>query len=448
MQKQSAEHSTTRKQSSSHSKSFKEGLGTLVDEIQLAFQWQRPSILLAIHSSKLGQAKAQLALEKELIKIHKGVKWVKASSIIPDVISTMCKAAKQDEIVFFVSGIGNNKTGVNANIYRALNLHRELLVEQRIRVVFWLTEFEAANLPHHAPDFWAFRHRVVEFAPSHGIGKNAIPVGLLLWKDQVPLMGQKKLKNAIIRLEKILARLPQEEKDLTARLDTLLTLAHYCWLLGDSQKFLTYLAHASNLSEKYSQQHFQAWVLNVKGITSYELGEKNEASLLFKRSLTFEPNKSIFMINLSIALHAIGKNRDAIHALKQGIKQNNNDPKFWHMLGYLYLSTGKLKDGIEAFTKAKDIDQSNILYHYSLAICYYKDGQADSCEEEIKKIREISPKHDPLQRAYIALIDGKIIEAQEQLKQSLEKGEITKQLITRDPNLQILMSPYERIIFQ
>ncbi len=147
-----------------YSKAFKEGLAALNDEIQLAFQWHRPGILLVINNSKLGQVKVQQALERELIKTNNRVEWIKATDKSPDVIGVMCKISNRDEVVFFVTGIGNNADGlVSRKIYGALNLHRELLVEQHIRAVFWLTGAEAASLPYHAPDFWAFRHRVIEF---------------------------------------------------------------------------------------------------------------------------------------------------------------------------------------------------------------------------------------------------------------------------------------------
>ncbi len=142
-----------------------------MDEIALALQWQRPSILLAVHASKSEQTKAQQALEKKILKLNKKVKSIKAASKTPDVISTMCTTRNHSELVFFISEIENAKGLVNGNIYNALNLHREMLVEQHIRVVFWLTELEAEKLPHRAPDFWAFRHRVVEFAPIRGTKK-------------------------------------------------------------------------------------------------------------------------------------------------------------------------------------------------------------------------------------------------------------------------------------
>jgi hypothetical protein len=70
--------------------------------------------------------------------------------------------------VFFVTGIGRNDEPERRDIYRALNFHREMLVENRVILVLWLAAAEAAELPYLAPDFWAFRHRVVEFAPDRG----------------------------------------------------------------------------------------------------------------------------------------------------------------------------------------------------------------------------------------------------------------------------------------
>ena len=75
--------------------------------------------------------------------------------------------------MFFISGIGRNNDAGRGVIYRALNFQRELLVENRIILVLWLGTPEAAELALQAPDFWAFRHRVVEFAPDRGGTKKA-----------------------------------------------------------------------------------------------------------------------------------------------------------------------------------------------------------------------------------------------------------------------------------
>lgn len=149
-----------------HSKSFKEGVEILADEIELAVRWQRPSILLAIHAAKSEQPKAQRALGKAIQQLDQKVMAVRATPAAPDLITAMCKFNGREQAVFFASGLGKASDPANRRIFNALNMKRERLVEFGIRVVFWLTESEAAEMPYYAPDFWAFRHRVVEFASS------------------------------------------------------------------------------------------------------------------------------------------------------------------------------------------------------------------------------------------------------------------------------------------
>ncbi len=155
-----------------YSKAFKEGILSLMDEIKLAFQWARPSILVAVHhDGSAGQEKARVQLRKEIEAVGKKVRDIEADRENPNLIQSILKSAEQKNTVFFVSGIGGKGKSEKEDIYRALNFHREMLVDNRIVLVLWLASTEAAEIPLLAPDFWAFRHRVVEFAPDRGPGK-------------------------------------------------------------------------------------------------------------------------------------------------------------------------------------------------------------------------------------------------------------------------------------
>jgi len=158
-----------------YSKAFKEGISSLMGEIQLAFRWSRPSILVAVHKGSTGQEKARAKLKKELTAIGKKVRNIEANENNPHLIQSILKSGDYPETVFFVSGIGKNRDSGRREIYRALNFHRELLVENRIVLVLWLALPEAAEFPRLAPDFWAFRHRVVEFAPERGAANKVHP---------------------------------------------------------------------------------------------------------------------------------------------------------------------------------------------------------------------------------------------------------------------------------
>jgi tetratricopeptide (TPR) repeat protein len=424
----------------SHSKALKEGIETLKDELQLAFQWHRPSILLAVHNSKTGQLEAQKILEQEIIKTHKKVRHIKVGDQSPDVIGIMSNILNTDDTVFFVSGFESADGLFDGNVYKALNVRRELLVERLIRAVFWLTELEAANLPRLTPDFWAFRHRVVEFAPKRGKRNNPIPAGLFLWKDQISWADQNTQRNNLIDYQKILADIPNEESAITIRLETLLKLIHYSWLLNDPTQFSHYLNEASDLSENYTLPKLQAWILNAKAINLYEAGDKKNANLLFIQAMEHDPGNIALVMNTSIASHALGKNRDAIAIGKKATKANKNSPIPWRVLGYLYLSMGKMEDAISAMKQALVIDPVNIDTHYSLAVCYYKNGQLGNCADEILQTEKISSRQNVFQQAYASIMTGRINEVRIHIKQSLERGETTKQQILRDPNLQILLN--------
>lgn len=152
-----------------YSKSFKNGIENLRDEIQLALQWNRPSILFAIHNSIVGQTNSQRALEQGILNFNKNVKRIEVDDRSIDLIRTIIKTPDRENVVFFISGFENTNSNSKNDVYRLLNMQREFFVENLIRAVFWLTREEAEKLPHLAPDFWAFRHRAVEFAPTRGL---------------------------------------------------------------------------------------------------------------------------------------------------------------------------------------------------------------------------------------------------------------------------------------
>lgn len=156
-------HSSNKNKKLQQPESLEERVGMLFDELALAVQWDRPSILLAVYKSEFVCAQAQVMLQKKLTEIKQGVSRLTVRAEHSDVPMFLSKYPGRDKSVFFVTGLsfGGKQEGYPA--YRALNIRRELLVDYYIRVVFWITESEAADLPIHAPDFWSFRHRVIEF---------------------------------------------------------------------------------------------------------------------------------------------------------------------------------------------------------------------------------------------------------------------------------------------
>lgn len=430
----------------SYSKSFDEGLAILMEEIEMALQWNRPSILLAVMKSKVRSAEAQQSLARKIINKNKRVSFIEVGSENPDVIKIISESLDTKDVVFFVSGIEKADRESGGKVFRALNIRRELLVERQICVVFWLNEAEASDLTRFAPDFWAFRHRVIEFAPKHGTPKQFVPAGLFLWEKQIPWMDADAITNKITYYDEFLARLPKEDESATSKIETILKLVHYNWLLNDLNKVTLYLKHGFELLGRFPIPQYYAWILNAKGITLYEEGNKKDASLHFASALSHNPNNCMIMMNTSLSAYGLGRNSIASQTGRRSVKKDPASFHLWRVLGYLFLSMGKYKDAITAMISAREINPNDIDIYYSLALCYHKNEQSEECKKELSIAEKFSAPRSAIQDACLNILNHKTDQALEQLQYSIKHGAIGKHHISRDVNLHFLLDVQEYLI--
>ena len=165
-----------------HGKSFDDNIDILFDEILLAEQWGRPSLLLAVHKSKFGQDKAEKILEKRLVQEGFQIHRIVFNDERSDIAQLIRESGATPKSVFFISNLdwGGGREGRQA--YRGLNLHRELFVEEAIKAVFWLTVNEAGESA-------ALRAGLLGISPPRGgVRQSArgrercnLPAGILAW---------------------------------------------------------------------------------------------------------------------------------------------------------------------------------------------------------------------------------------------------------------------------
>ncbi len=135
----------------------------LTYEIMLAIRWDRPAILFAVYPTKEVMKRAQAALTHELKVVdQKTLLYDAGRAHNGDIPLRLSRKRNKSKTVYFIKGL---KSG-GEEALRALNIRREYLVENRVRVVFWLTEEEERLVIMLAPDFWAFRHQVVALPPE------------------------------------------------------------------------------------------------------------------------------------------------------------------------------------------------------------------------------------------------------------------------------------------
>lgn len=142
---------------------FKERVDIILDELSLGIRWERPSLILAVYRSEFIKNAVQSNLVKSLGESGQAICHYSIDKSHYDIPVDLKNHPDRRRTVYFVSGLQWGGGRGYSNAFRALNMHREYLVEANIRVIFWLTKIEAKQCAKFSPDFWAFRHKVVEF---------------------------------------------------------------------------------------------------------------------------------------------------------------------------------------------------------------------------------------------------------------------------------------------
>ncbi len=193
------------------SEPFQERIERLFRELRLAIKFNRPAILFAVYRSDLVRAEADAQLARKLTDLGQHIVRIQVSQTDYDVPALLANYPNRENTVFFVRNLrwGEDE---GREAYRALNIRREYFVEERLHAVFWLTETELRDLAIFATDFWAFRHRTVEFIdqarPDH-IERHASRLAWEAWGDGQ--FGDNTADKIELR-EKLLAELPETEE--------------------------------------------------------------------------------------------------------------------------------------------------------------------------------------------------------------------------------------------
>lgn len=425
--------------SASHGKTFAENLDILFDELSLATKWGRPSILLAVHKSRFGQDKAEKALEARLTQIGQSVARIVVSEGQADVARQIMSTAPQNRSIFFISNLdwGGGQDGMDA--YRALNLQREHFIEQGVRAVFWLTSAEATHLPRYAPDFWAFRHRVIEFVSQRAPGKIRLPAGALAWDVQKSVDPFESLEAGIRAREELLARLPRSLEALSTRVELHHSLGYLHWTAGKTQEAAQAFEAGLALAADHELPELKSRLLNGLGILGYESGEYAEALERFELGLRQLSSSPTLLLNLAACCCMLGRNQEAQATSKKALRSNPADADSWSRVGYLYNAMGKPDEAITAFRKAVELAPRSAAHHEALAVLYGMMEHPEDARHELEAAANLAGQSA---RTYLGILHEAILGDAETAWKLVEAAVATAQLarhqVRRDPNLALL----------
>ncbi len=343
------------------SESFEERIDMLFEELAFALQQQRPSILLAFYESEALRERAEHALEKRLAQIGQALVPFPADEKHFDIPRLLSERPDRDRSVYSVTGLSQGGGKEGANAYRALNIRREYFVDYAIRVMLWLKGAEAMALSRHAPDFWAFRHRVVEFQDSAEPEQVGMAAAAWAGSDQ-GFSGQAAGLDEQIKLnEARLAALSGQAGCMANRMDLLLGLAG--------------LYHA--------QKAYDQAIRRLK--QGLELArQRNDAARL-----------AAFWGKLGMVYLDLDQPYRAVRACRKAVRLNPQEAGLWSNLGHLYHIEKRFSDAIIAYREAVRLDPHDPLANSSLEACLHLSGKTNLAEKQKKPAQPNSREDKP-----------------------------------------------------
>jgi len=382
---------------------FAERVDRMARELGRAIRWDRPSILLAIYSSEFVRADAEAALEDWLREQGQEAALIQVTRPADaDVPLRLREWPDRDRTVFFVSGL---RWGAPTS-WNALNVRREYLVEDRIRAVFWLTEGEAAELPQRAPDFWAFRHRVVEFVEPPDVGRAVQKASEMAWAGFEERLSPEERQARIVFRERLLAELPDEPETTAARAELHYTLGGLCYWEREYETAREHFQAALNLAEWLENTQLQSWSLNGLGNVYRAQGRQEEAIAAYQRAIELDPALAHPHYGLGNVYSDLGRQEEAIAAFQRAIEL---DPTLAHPhtgQGNVYRDLGRQEEAIAAYQRAIELDPNDAYPYANLADIYATLGCYDEAINLYQKSAELEPRakpHNGLGNVYRAL---------------------------------------------
>jgi len=331
---------------------FEERVDRLFRELELAIRFDRPSILLAVYQSEIVRDDAEAALAAKLRDLNQAtIPYRISGEENADAPMALAQHPQRKQAVFYISGLrwGGGRDGRNA--YRALNFRREYFVDYRLRAVLWLTEQEAIALPRHAPDFWAFRHRTVEFVEPPAPERVVPQARELAWRDFEDRTLREDTEAKIELRQTLLRDLPEGDESLAARADLLYTLAGLHWAKGEYEQAIELWQQALSLYERMEDTPRQARCHNGRGNVYHDLGRYEEALEAYGRAIELDP--------------------------KYASPHNGR--------GNVYRDLGRHEEALEAYGRAIELDPNLVQPHYNLARLEAVRGNREAALEHLEQ---------------------------------------------------------------
>ena len=400
----------------------------LSNYLNRAHKHNKASILFALYLSEFLRSDMERSLSA-LLK-EQGLQVMGVDAGKHKDLPAFFSSTNSDDTVFFVHNIEKGFP----DALQFLNFKRENLVEDHVKVIFWVTEEELSRISREAPDFFAFRNRVVEFMELPHAGeirpalvefaldteyksldeiKRSIELKEILLTDlSTDTEMREYLLGALGRLYRQISRYEKSidcsgkalniARETGNRMDEgtfLGNIGNAYSDIGQVEKAIECYEDALVIAREIGDRHGEGNQLGNLGLSYSDRGQVEKAIMYHKNALTIAKEigdrhgEGANLGNLGLTHHTLGQVEKAIKhyedalVISKEIGDRRGEGIWLGNLGLAYRDLGKIEKAIECYEDAlviaKEIGnrRGEGAWLGSLGLAYYSYGQVEKAIE-------------------------------------------------------------------
>jgi tetratricopeptide (TPR) repeat protein len=379
--------------------SFHQKIKSACAEIELAIRWHSPMIIPVLYTTSHVFTDAIKLIEEELGAFEQVLAPIELSSRQKNLVEPV-QLNQTPNTIFSVSGFDEAGGEDQADAYRFLNLHREYFIEKNTRLFLWLKPEEFQKMTLYAPDFWAFRHFILDFTKNRATPKRSAKFeGLALdrFPWQVPAIN---IEDALAYRRKELSILPKNDEALIMRLDLCGQIAGLNFQKNSLADAKQILSDALQLFPNELLDPLKAKFLWALVTISIKEGLIAEAESLVQEAIDLAEPEVFSSITLAELQRKAGRNANALNIALKALEQIPEDAIGWNEVGNIYANLGRFDESIAAYEKAFSYlgDPKIQINQAMLLRSVGKDAESNAMLQEIscEDLRNISRRENSL----------------------------------------------------
>jgi len=133
--------------------------------------------------------------------------------------------------------------------------------------------------------------------------------------------------------------------------------------------------------------------LMTRGQGYLEKGDATNATAVYSKAVSLEPESVDAHLNLAIAHLVAGDNQAVIGQCQQALNLDHNSAAAYYLMGCAHLNSNQAEQAVQAFQESQKIDPAVTALNFQLGLAQERLGHFDEAIQEFETVVQFEPEH-------------------------------------------------------